>query len=252
MGKNEKKTLPILYKDEHIVAIDKPAGIHVHPTRLSPGEDSCMRILRDQLNQWVYPVHRLDRATSGVVVFALSSDVARKLQNLFNSRTVKKYYLAVVRGWVPEKGEISAPLKENKTKEQVEAITKYIRLGKIDLPVAVGKFPSARYSLVWITPITGRMHQIRKHFVHLRHPIIGDVQYGDGKHNRLFREEFGLHRLLLMAVALEFPHPVNDSLLTIQSPIPDDVMSFFQKVGWDMKVKNMLETLKRNDASLMG
>ena len=216
----------ILYRDQHFIAIEKPPNIHVHPTYLSRGEDSCMRILRDQIGQWVYTVHRLDRATSGVLLFALSSEAARKMIGLFQTRDVDKQYLAIVRGYTEEKGLIDHPLREEKHKTPAEASTSYRRLATTELPFPIGSFPTARYSLVEIYPKTGRKNQIRKHFAHISHPIIGDTRIGDGRHNRLFREKLDSHRLLLMAKVLQFTHPFSGEKVRIEAPITSD----FQKI----------------------
>lgn len=228
------KSLKILYRDDFYVAVDKPPGIHVHPTPLSRGEKSCMQVLRNQLSRWVYPVHRLDRATSGVLIFALSSEAARKLMEAFASRRVEKRYLAVVRGYTPEEGIINHPLRENKQSAPATAITRFQRLAVTELPIHMGNFPTVRYSLVAVFPITGRKNQIRKHFAHIRHPIIGDVQFGDGKHNRLFREQFALHRLLLLATSLNFAHPYTHAPLSIHAPIPLNIRELFDCVGWQV------------------
>ena len=227
----------ILYQDAHLIAIHKPAGIHVHPTGLSKGEDSCMRILRDQIGRWVYTVHRLDRATSGALLFALDSDTARRTIELFTERRIQKRYWAVVRGYVKSAASIDHPLREEPHKSPAEAVTAYKRLAKTELPVAVGKFPTARYSLVEVSPKTGRKNQIRKHFVHISHPIVGDVRLGDGKHNRLFREHFNCHRLLLMAMSLALAHPVTGEPLTIQAPLPDDVQHLFRQLDWRPEIR---------------
>ena len=234
--KTSDKRLDILYRDDYLIAVHKPPGIHVHPTALSRGEDSCMRILRDQIGRWVYPVHRLDRATSGVLLFALSSRAADRLIRLFTERRITKRYLAVVRGWVEEEGEIDHPLREEKHKPPAGAITRYRRLATVEFPWPVGQFDSARYSLVAVFPVTGRKNQIRKHFAHIGHPIIGDVQYGDGRHNRLFREKFALHRLLLLATTLSFIHPYTDQSLSVYAPPAEDVQEFLARVGWEKAV----------------
>ncbi|MEL6823999.1 MAG: pseudouridine synthase, partial [Calditrichota bacterium] len=163
--------LKILYRDEHYIAIEKPTAIHVHPTPLSPRESSCMQQLRDQIDQWVYTVHRLDRATSGVLVFALSSEAAKELHALFVECKVQKRYLAVLRGWLSElNGKIDYPLLENGASEKQEAVTDYQVLETVELPIPVSKFPTARFTLAEAFPRTGRNHQLRKHFAHLRHP----------------------------------------------------------------------------------
>ncbi len=224
--------LEIIYRDEHYIAVNKPPGIHVHPTPLSKGEDSCMRILRDQIGQWVYTIHRLDRATSGVLLFALSSKAAGATIALFQARKIQKRYLAVVRGYLGKKGTIERAQKEEKDGPFAEAITEFRRLAKAEVSVPVGKFSTARYSLVEVIPQTGRRNQIRKHFASISHPIVGDVPFGDGRQNRLFREHFGIHRLLLMATTLAFQHPFSREDMTLTTPIPSDVQLLFEKLGW--------------------
>ncbi len=225
--------LTILYQDENFVAIDKPAGLLVHRTGIAgEGTEFAMQRLRDQLRRRVYIVHRLDRPTSGVLLFALSSEAARDACALFESRTVTKKYLAVVRGWTDEAGIIDYALREEKHKEAQQALTHYRRLATVELDIAVGRYPKARYSLVEVTPQTGRMHQIRKHFAHIFHPLIGDTTYGEGRHNRLFREHFGSERLLLHASELGFVHPYSGAPLTIHAPLPPDLAALFTQLGW--------------------
>ncbi len=213
----------ILFQDDHFIAIHKPPGIHVHPTPLAKGETSCTQILKNELGQKVYSVHRLDRATSGVLLFALHADAARKVTQLFTERLVKKIYWAVVRGFVDSEGRIDHPLREDRYKERVNAVTEYRCLATVELPYPVGKFATARYSMVEIYPQTGRKNQIRKHFNKRSHPIIGDGTYGDNKHNRFFREQFGTYRLLLIAKSLSFEHPFTQQRLTIEAPLPEDI-----------------------------
>lgn len=227
-----RNNLEIIFRDIHYIAIHKPPGIHVHPTYLSRGEESCMKILRDQIGQWVYPVHRLDRAASGILLFSLSSEAAGKMIQQFGERKVEKRYLAVVRGYLPEEEKIDYPLREEPHKEPAEAITEYRRLAMMELPYSLGKFPTVRYSLAEVFPRTGRKNQIRKHFAHISHPIIGDVRYGDGKHNRLFREKFAIHRLLLLAVSLSFQHPYTGEPTILRAEIPEDVEELFGKMNW--------------------
>lgn len=226
--------LTILYQDEHYVAIDKPAGMLVHRTRIAEEAEYAMQRLRDQLGRHVFVVHRLDRPTSGVLLFALSSEAAREMCAVFESRRVEKRYLAVVRGWTEEAGIIDYPLREEKHKEAQPAVSAYRRLATVELDIAVGRYPKARYSLVEVTPDTGRMHQIRKHFAHIFHPLIGDTTYGEGRHNRLFRDHFGCERLLLMATELSFIHPYSNDLVVIRAPLPADVPALFERFGWSL------------------
>jgi tRNA pseudouridine65 synthase len=224
--------LEILYHDPDYVAIHKPSGLLVHPSRISSDRVCAMTQLRDQLGQWVYPVHRLDRQTSGVLLFALSSEAARAIQETWERREVRKTYLAVVRGWAPERGEIDHPLKQENSDTAVPSLTRFGRLATAELPHPVGRYPTARFSLVRAEPVTGRIHQIRRHLAHLSHPIVGDVPYGDGKQNRFFREHFDLRRLLLMAQELEFDHPTTRDPIQIHAALPPDVAALFQKLGW--------------------
>jgi len=225
--------LAILYQDEHYVAIDKPAGMLVHRTWIAEEAEYAMQRLRDQLGRHVFIIHRLDRPTSGVLLFALSSDAAREMCAVFESRRVKKRYLAVVRGWTAEAGVIDYPLREDKHKEAQQAVTAYRRLATVELDIAVSRYPQARYSLVEVMPETGRMHQIRKHFAHIFHPLVGDTTYGEGRHNRLFRTHFDCERLLLMATELRFIHPYCNAPVVIHAPLPPDVTELFARLGWN-------------------
>ena len=215
--------LIILYQDDHFIAINKPAGIFVHRTKLAFQEKSCMQILRNQLNLWVYPVHRLDRATSGALLFALNPKAASKISNLFQQRKVNKKYIAVVRGFTEKTEVLNYPIRNDKNKNPVEAITYYKLKSTIELKHPVGRYQTARYSLVEIKPETGRRHQIRKHFARISHPIIGDVSYGDGAHNHFFRDHFGLNRLMLFAISVGFEHPYSKKSISIRAKLPTDI-----------------------------
>ena len=235
--------LPILYRDEHLVAIHKPAGLLVHPSPVAGGERRCaMKLLRDQLGCWVYPVHRLDRPTSGVLLFALSSDIARHLGEQFSSATVSKTYVAVVRGWPAAEGVIDHPLKQvwdaladppsSRDKPAQAALTRYRTLATVELPRRVDRYPTSRYALVRLTPESGRRHQLRRHLKHLSHPIIGDSSYGKSRHNRLFHELFGNERLLLAAVGLGLRHPVSGCRLNIDAPPEPAFQRLIERLGW--------------------
>lgn len=205
-----------LYRDEELVVIDKPSGMLVHR---GWGRDAvvAMTQVRDQLGRWVYPVHRLDRGTSGALIFALSPEVASTLQRQFADGLVEKRYLALVRGIPPERGEIDHPIANSRDGEKVPARTSYERLATFE-----------RYALVEARPRTGRLHQIRRHFKHISHHLIGDVRYGKGEHNRLFRERFGLHRLALHALEIAFDHPTSGVRLRCFAPLPEDLAAPFR------------------------
>jgi len=213
--------LRILYQDEDLVAVDKPAGFQVHPPENSmhsiSAATNCLAILSRQLGQYLYPVHRLDRATSGVLIFALRSEIAAKFQEQIQQGVLKKTYYAVVRGWTANEGVIDHALKAEDEPTPKPAITHYQTLRNIELDWAVGRYQTSRYSLVEVVPETGRFHQIRRHFAHLSHPLIGDSVHGDGRHNRVFREKVGTDSLLLKAYSLSFTHPVTGESLSVVS-----------------------------------
>lgn len=234
--------LRILYQDEYLVAVDKPAGMLVHRSFLDKHETLfVMQTLRNQLGQHVFPVHRLDRPTSGVLLFALSSEVARLLTEQHQQESWQKFYIAVVRGYVKEPLLLDYALKEQldkvadkkarQDKIAQDARTAIWPLAQVELPFAVGRYPAARYSLVALQPQTGRKHQLRRHMSHLRHPIAGDTTHGDGKHNRLFVEHFGNDRLLLIAKRLSILHPMTGLLLHFDAGI-DDITPLFSGFGW--------------------
>ncbi len=235
--------LEILFRDEHFVAINKPAGLLVHRSDLDRHEtEFALQMVRDQVGRHVYPVHRLDRPTSGVLLFALSPEAAGRVGEAFESDTVRKTYLAVVRGATKEEAVIDYPLQElperfetknkNENLAAKEAVTAFRRLATVELPFAVGKFTTARYSLLVVSPLSGRRHQIRRHLKHVFHPIIGDTTYGEGRHNRLFRNELGCSRMLLHAVELSFPHPWSGESVTISAPLDEEFAQVMHWFGW--------------------
>jgi tRNA pseudouridine65 synthase len=208
--------IELLHLDAHLVAVHKPSGLCVHPTR---GHDrrALLHHVRDRIGRHVFPVHRLDRSTSGIVVFALDSASARSLADAFAQRRVDKRYRAIVRGYAPQSATIDSPLAVHDGGAPLPAVTELQRLATLELPHPVGRYPTARYSLVELHPITGRTHQLRRHLAHVRHPIVGDVRHGDGKQNRFAREHFGLHRLLLWATELALPHPEDGATLHLRA-----------------------------------
>ncbi len=207
--------LDILYRDEHIVAINKPDALLVHRTRLAGDTVAALQLLRDQINRAVYPAHRLDRATSGVLLFALDAETAARLTTAFTERRVRKRYRAIVRGITPEQGEIDHPIIDPDDPVPREAQSQFKRIETVRLDGEVEGRP-AQYSLVEVEPVTGRRHQIRRHLKHIHHPIIGDTTYGRGAHNRFFRDRFGVYRLLLHARSLELAHPITGDPLRIE------------------------------------
>ncbi len=212
--------LPILFRDQALVAVDKPAGLAVHRGWAGERDVAMMRV-RDQLGMHVFPVHRLDRATSGVLLFALSSEIASRLCESFTTHAVEKTYLALVRGTPPEAGVIDHPLPpgEDRHAPRVSAQTEYLR-----------REVFGRYSLIEAHPRTGRLHQVRRHLKHIACPLIGDVNYGKGEHNRFFRERYGLHRLFLHATRLSLLHPVTGGRLDIACPLPHELTAVIEQL----------------------
>jgi tRNA pseudouridine65 synthase len=223
--------IEVLFRDDDLVAVRKPAGLLVHRNAHAGREPFLLQLLRDQLGARVYPVHRLDRPTSGLMVMALSPEAAGILARQFASREVSKTYMAVVRGFTADEGVIDSPLKGASGAEKA-AETAFTRLGTAEVPHPVGPHPTARYSLVRVEPRTGRTHQIRRHFAHIRHPVIGDVLRGDGRQNRFFREHFGVRRLLLASVELRFRHPANGGEMLVSCPPELELRELFAKLGW--------------------
>jgi tRNA pseudouridine65 synthase len=234
--------LPILYCDEHLIAIHKPSGLLVHRSDIDRHETRfALQMVRDQIGQKIYPVHRLDKGTSGVLLFALDRDVGRELSGQFERQEVGKTYLAIVRGWPPESGQIDHPLarkyddyewKRTETIVQQNAVTRFRRLATCELPYGVDRYPTSRYALVELEPLTGRRHQLRRHLKHISHPIVGDATYGKGAHNRLFQTLFGCHRLLLASVETRLTHPVTGEKLTLKAPLAEDFAGVLRRLGW--------------------
>ena len=224
--------LPILYHDDHLVAINKPHGLLVHRSAIArDAEEFALQLLRDQLNRHVFPAHRIDRKTSGVLLFALNKDVEQLMQRQFQGNQVNKKYLAIVRGYTPDEEEINYPLrKENGTLQ--EAFTRYKTLARAELDVQLGNHPTSRYSLIEAAPQTGRMHQLRKHFSHIFHPIIGDRTHGCNKQNRLFKERWESDTMYLHASQLSFIHPVTGEMVLISAPLQQEFLRMMNIMEW--------------------
>ncbi|MCG5530378.1 pseudouridine synthase [Halorhodospira halochloris] len=203
--------LQVLYKDERMVAVYKPNNLLVHRTGIDRDRVAAVQLVRDQLaGQWVYPVHRLDRATAGVLLFALDPDAAGKIAAAFREQRVVKRYRAVVRGWIEQGGRVDKPLGRGRRGEGGDpqpAVTEFKPLAWAELPTPVSRYSTARYTCIDLWPRSGRRHQLRRHLKSLSHPIIGDTTHGDSAHNSLFRELFGVWRLMLMATEICLPHP---------------------------------------------
>ena len=235
--------MEILFLDDHLVAVTKPAGLLVHRSAVDRQETvSALQLTRDCIGRRVYPVHRLDRPTSGVLLFALSPESATVLCAAFATRQVTKRYIVVVRGIVPDEGIIDYPLVEEPDrmtdhlaragKGAQEAVTSFRKLAVAELPYPSAHHATSRYSLVEACPLTGRKHQIRRHFKHLSHPVIGDTTHGNGFHNRLFRMELDCPLLLLHAMALTIPHPATGERMTMTAPLDETFTHILERIGW--------------------
>lgn len=211
--------LEVVYQDKHLIAINKPAGLLVHRSAIDFHEPFNARDrLQAQTGCDVFTLHRLDKPTSGVLLFAQDKATAALTAKQFQNQQVSKYYVAVVRGFVDQSGTIDHPVKDKDApqKPRKEAQTKYQPLAQIELPVSVdSKFQTTRYSVVQVRPLSGRRHQIRLHMKHMGHPLVGDTSYGKSAHNRFFSDYFSSDRLLLHAERLELSHPHTGAKLTI-------------------------------------
>jgi tRNA pseudouridine65 synthase len=237
--------LDILYRDDHLIAIDKPPGLLVHRSDIDRHETRfAVQLLRDQIGRRVQPVHRLDKGTSGVLLFAFDTEVARTMGRQFENGEVEKTYLAVVRGWPPAAAQEFCVIdhalsrqydnygRKLQEAESQPAVTRYRRLATVELPVAVERYPTSRYALVELHPLTGRHHQLRRHLKHISHPIIGDATHGKGIHNRFFQHEFGCQRLLLACVRMEFRHPVSGAKVGAGRTAQGEFAALLERFGW--------------------
>jgi tRNA pseudouridine65 synthase len=224
--------LEILFRDDNLIAINKPHDLLVHRSSIANDvEVFALQLLRDQIGQKVNPAHRLDRKTGGVLLFALDKPTEIMMQQQFAENKVHKKYLAIVRGYTPDSGEIDYPLrKENGTLQ--EAFTAYTTLKRAELDVPFGSHATSRYSLVEVTPATGRMHQIRKHMSHIFHPIIGDRTHGCNKQNKLFKEKWAMNTMLLHASQLSFKHPITGVEISIEANIHPEFKQVMELMGW--------------------
>ena len=226
--------LDILYLDDDVVAVDKPTALAVHRSRLvGNDEDYLMDRLRLQVDGRLHAVHRLDRATSGVLLVARSSAAAAELGRQAMAREMDKTYLAVVRGWPAEQGEIDYPLTGSSLRGEAKpALTRWRRLATIEVAIAQGRYPQQRYALLEVTPETGRYRQIRRHFHHISHHLLGDTSHGRGDHNRLIRQHYGVHRLLLHALRLKVTHPITRRPLVLEAPLDAVWQRLLGAFGW--------------------
>lgn len=237
---NPHPSLELLYRDDHLLAVAKPSGLFVHRSEKDRSQRvAALQLARDLAGQDVYTIHRLDRATSGVLLFGMTPAAATVMSGQFARREVAKHYLALVRGHCPEAGLIETPLvsargrglpAEHPFAEPQEAVTRFARRTAFAIPIAGQRFPTTRCSLVDVWPGTGRFHQIRRHFNYTSHPVIGDSSHGDSRQNRLFREHLGVSRLMLAAIGLSFVHPETAEKVQISCPPADDFLCVTERL----------------------
>jgi tRNA pseudouridine65 synthase len=230
--------IEIVYEDAVLLAVNKPAGLLVHRSAIAADEtDFLLERVQRQVGSPLFLAHRLDRATSGVVLLAKSREIAGELGRQFMARAVVKRYLAVVRGWPEPEGVIDYPLPDVRERSpRKPALTRWRALATATVPIALGKYPEQRYALIEARPETGRYRQIRKHLHHVSHHLIGDTSHGRGDHNRLWRMHFQMHRLLLHAWRLELAHPVNDGALNLQAPLDETWRRVLDLMKWNAAI----------------
>lgn len=229
-------TLPILYQDEYLIAVNKPSGLLVHKSWVAKdAKEFALQTVRNMTGQHVFPVHRLDRPTSGVLLFTFNGELAQQVQSQWEH--TEKIYLAIVRGWLKDTVKVDHPLKgmadygqDVKTEQNAQTI--FTPLKKVEIDAEIDRYPKSRFSLVQAQPLQGRTHQIRRHLKHLSHPIIGDARYGKGKYNRYITEHFECPRLLLHAKELTFTHPISQKPIKVQAPVEGDMKNLMMQFGW--------------------
>jgi tRNA pseudouridine65 synthase len=236
----------IIFRDSGLIAVNKPAGVPVHGSRILEGQPrTLLAMVRKNEGTVVHAVHRLDRPVSGVNLLTGNRDLLAQMSQEFENRRVRKCYLAVVRGWPAESGDISHPLLPPRDERKPgsvtrSAVTRFERIATVETPFPIAPYETSRYSLLALYPESGRRHQLRMHMKHISHHLIGDTSYGRGEHNQLFREQFDCQRLLLHAWSLQFRHPVSDEPLTIRAPLDETFSKVLKVFGWQEAMQRRL------------
>jgi len=233
-------SLEIIYQDSYCLLVTKPNNVlvhHAHHSRNKIDEKSLMQLIEDQLGTRYFPIHRLDRKTSGIILLASKKEYVSTFQALFTNKEIKKIYYGVVRGYSQDNRIIDSPVKGRDALVYKEAESHLKRLNKIELNIPVKPYDSSRYSLVELTPTTGRMHQLRIHMNKLSTPLINDAKYGDKNHDTMYGEQFGWTNLFLHAGSLAFTHPFSNQKLVLKSSFPDDWIQLFDKFSWKNPLK---------------
>lgn len=228
-------SLEIIFEDKHLLCVNKPNNVLVHHafhSRNVADEDSLLQLIENEIGIKAYPIHRLDRKTSGIILLAKEKEFVSKFQELFINNEIQKTYFGVVRGFSPETKTIDTPVKGKDANVHKDALTYLKTLENVTLNIPVKPYDSSRYSLVELTPKTGRMHQLRVHTNKISHPLIGDAKYGDKNHDVMFDENFGWKNLFLHAGKLEFTHPFSSENLILKASFPKDWTSLFKEFSW--------------------
>jgi len=232
--------LEIIYQDNYCLLVTKPNNVlvhHAHHSRNKIDEKSLMQLIENQLGTRYFPIHRLDRKTSGIILLASKKEYVSTFQALFTNKEIKKIYYGVVRGYSKENRIIDSPVKGRDALVYKEAESHLKCLDKIELNIPVKPYDSSRYSLVELTPTTGRMHQLRIHMNKLSTPLINDAKYGDKNHNTMYGDQFGWKNLFLHAGSLAFTHPFTNQELFLKSSFSDDWIQLFEKFSWKNPLK---------------
>ncbi|AUC84262.1 pseudouridine synthase [Polaribacter sp. ALD11] len=228
-------SITVVFEDEYLLCVSKPNNMlvhHAHHSRNVADETSLLQLIQEEKGLKVYPIHRLDRKTSGIILLAKETTFVSKFQELFTNNEIEKTYYGVVRGFSPEAKTIDSPVKGRDANVHKEALTHLKTLAQVTLDVPVKPYDSSRYSLIELKPKTGRMHQLRVHTSKISHPLIGDAKYGDKNHDLMFDENFGWKNMFLHAGKLAFKHPFTNEELVLKATFPDDWISLFEEFSW--------------------
>jgi tRNA pseudouridine65 synthase len=228
--------IEVLYEDQWIVAVHKPANLLIHNSYYARNirENTLIDLIQEQLGTSVYPVHRLDRKTSGVLLLAKEKEFVNPFQQLFTGNALQKIYYGIVRGHLKEELHITSPVKNEDTQQYKEAETLCRTIHHAELDIPVQPYSTSRYSLVELQPLTGRMHQLRIHMNKISHPLVGDTKYGDRFHNRMFADEFNCSNLLLHACSIQFRHPMLEENILLKAEIPAIWEDLFKVFNWSL------------------
>ncbi|MEX1001408.1 MAG: pseudouridine synthase [Crocinitomicaceae bacterium] len=238
--------MKVIYEDNDLIAVNKPPNLIVHHSHYARNikEISLVQQLREYTSASIFPVHRLDRKTSGLLIFAKDKVTAKHLQDQFEAQTVEKTYLALVRGFVTTSGKVDTPVKNEESGKYSPALTFYEPIEQLEVNIPVPPYSTARYSLIALFPKTGKMHQLRKHMNKISHPIIGDPKYGNRHHNQMFQERLHHAELFLHACSIRFIHPSTNIIVNFTVPPPEKWKNTLHSLGFSTDLEHFLITIK--------